>query len=413
MADQWRARSLHTCPNGERAFGQDGHLGILNNSEGTIEIRSIWLANASGNQGFDAPSSPTTGVSRYRITRCSAMSGGEAVNPSKMDTDSADLPSQVLIRLKPEATFGDYIRFVGDTPGVPQAAVVMTSWNTYASKGQNSATFFDSTADVGVQPVVLREGQGLVIADSPNQTLAHLQMGEFIIRVSGTGATYSIFTDRMCTRENGAEVPALGVFNGSGSGVVLEVYQIFSPDIGNSDLNISGQNVRISHLDTIADGEDVMPVANDTDDSLPAGITIRKNFTMRPPRPGLTDNELTDVSSATNMINVSASNLFAILGAYYRSGLIRHVARGPWFPITPFNMETTSGGRNLYYAGPGQTGIVLRKGQGIGIASCSWTNASILVFLLSTYSNLDIAVEFTYTAPAASGGGGGSFTFVG
>jgi hypothetical protein len=424
MADTWRVRTLRTQHADSTLFGSDGLFGIVNNSANSvIGIRSISIQSPSGLTGVDTPTTVlNSGIGRYRLFRISGMSGGgDIVSSVKFDLDDANLPAEVVCRSKPDTvTESGELRFVGDLPGISTAMAALNGgWSSHipATRRVNTSDIFNANAATGTTKIVLREGEGVAIIEAETQSVSHLQMGAIAIRNVSTGALYTYFQPEMNTRESGAN-PALAVFNGVGSGVVLEVVHVNLFDLGMADiLNTLYSLCRICKLnrfDTATDGVALTPIPHDTDNaSLPSGIDIRKNFKMYPQtvnQEQYNTLNLFDISANAQQ-TVSTPVTVARVTESYRSGFLRSFFRDPFADVIPVRCELSVGRTVLVYGG-GSTGnqvLKLRPKQGLGVGY-GWSPDPLglnnhMSYTTHTYNNMDISCEFTVEdGPPPSGG---------
>jgi hypothetical protein len=132
-------------------------LGVFNGagSGRILRVYRVWVLN---NQ-----TTAVTGVlTNWSLRRTSAQSGGTAITPTKHDTASSNLPAQVLV-----AT-GGTVTLTSD--------VAFRTWmwsNDEPTAGSGTSDEFeclvpltcvwDSTGDANIEPIVLREGQGISV----------------------------------------------------------------------------------------------------------------------------------------------------------------------------------------------------------------------------------------------------------
>lgn len=140
-------------------------LGVFNGSGSgrIVRVYRVWVLN---NQ-----TSAVTGVlTTWAIRRTSAQSGGTALTPVKHDTTSENFPAQVAVAtgatvtLTSDAPFRTFM-WSNDEPAVSSAVSdelecivpLMCMW--------------DSTGDPNLEPIVLREGQGVSIHHTGSTTV--------------------------------------------------------------------------------------------------------------------------------------------------------------------------------------------------------------------------------------------------
>jgi len=243
-----------------------GLLGIKNTSGFDVEVRHILMETNMGRDTADS----TNPQPIYRLT---ALTGGTALSVNKHDTTNAALPSQVSVVTHPDSfTRTDYISGPGQLAGTKLASPTIFGSRVGTARMGIVAGWFHSATFV--QPMVLREGQG--------------QYGSIYIRNQATGATYSAFVRPVPIAEQDVMI---AVFNGTGSGVILEVLWVESNDIGYGGENTtedtglfigttlsSTYGYRIVKCADLVEGEAVTPLAMDTTNAaLDSHITFWKN----------------------------------------------------------------------------------------------------------------------------------------
>lgn len=209
---------------------QDGLACIFNNhsdTSATIDIRRIRLIPVSGQNA--------TGAGTLTIDRISAISGGDDVAVSKHDTASDDLPAEVLIRSIPNSvTITETLRRVGETPMfnslLAGACIVRAPSRGLGSARTHADDLFRFPTSSNVERIILREGEGLAICEDVF-SVPHAGACGFCIRDATSGACYTI-RSRDVRRRAIADLAHIAVFNGSGSGVVLEIFNIQYPEEG-------------------------------------------------------------------------------------------------------------------------------------------------------------------------------------
>lgn len=132
-------------------------LGIFNGvgSGRIVRVYRVWVLN---NQ-----TAGVTGVlTTWTMRRTTAQSGGTAITPTKHDTTSETAPAQCLFATGPTATLSSDVAlrawmWSNDEPAVSSA----TSDEFETLVPLNCV--WDSTGDANIEPLVLREGQGVSI----------------------------------------------------------------------------------------------------------------------------------------------------------------------------------------------------------------------------------------------------------
>jgi hypothetical protein len=148
------------------AFGNNkSMLGIFNGSGSgrILRIFRVWVLN---NQ-----TAGVTGVlTTWELKRSSAQSAGTAITPTKHDTNSESMPAQVAIATGATVT---------QTSDVALRAWVWSNDEPAASSATSDELeclvplncVWDSTGDSNIEPIVLREGQGLDVRHSGSTTV--------------------------------------------------------------------------------------------------------------------------------------------------------------------------------------------------------------------------------------------------
>lgn len=184
-----------------------------------------------------------TAAQTWGIQRLSAMSGGEDVSGdvAPLDTNNSAIPSQVLFRDGPSITVtGQVLRRTLDFP-------LLNTTRAYAFPAYRNAGFNDSLVSTqksltDCQGQVLREGQGLGILTTGSTGRENYVLAiQAFIDISGQ--TY-MFRKLVQTSAWGA---MLGIFNDSGSGVVVTVR-----DINVVEVATDGVGLRRYELGTIS-----------------------------------------------------------------------------------------------------------------------------------------------------------------
>jgi len=148
------------------AFGNNkSMLGIFNGSGSgrIIRVFRVWVLN---NQ-----TAGVTGVlTTWELKRSSAQSAGTAITPTKHDTNSESMPAQVAVATGATVTQTSDValrRFMwsNDEPAASSA----TSDELECLVPLNCV--WDSTGDSNIEPIVLREGQGLDVRHSGSTTV--------------------------------------------------------------------------------------------------------------------------------------------------------------------------------------------------------------------------------------------------
>jgi hypothetical protein len=269
----WIAHSVFTPESDYNIpMSTDGIIGIQNNDpHAQVEIREIFFRPhmISGRALMQQPSSILQAygyqLSHHALYRVSSVSGGSSLTAIKHSPESADIPSQVAVKLRPtSATLGDFLRKVTDIPGVlnPQTATSnFSSQMAVAVTGKHVL----SNISAFVNPIVLREGEGLGLVVN-NGSSPHIQWGFITLRNQSTGACYHCWTKDLVPLDSADGRCMLSVVNGSGSGVVLEAF-IHTLDAGISQDNypsyMIGGSFRIQQCAALQNGVAITPYCLD------------------------------------------------------------------------------------------------------------------------------------------------------
>jgi hypothetical protein len=142
-------------------FASNKSMAGLFNGAGSgrvLRVYRVWVLN---NQ-----TAAVTGVlTTFTLRKTSAQTGGTAIVPTKHDTASATLPAQVA------SATGATVTLTGD---VALRAFVWSNDEPSASTGTSDEfetliplnCVWDSTGDANIEPIVLREGQGISVHHS-------------------------------------------------------------------------------------------------------------------------------------------------------------------------------------------------------------------------------------------------------
>lgn len=140
-------------------------LGLLNGSGSSriVRVKRIWVLN---NQ-----TSGVTGVlTTWELRRSSAQSGGTSQTPVKHDSNSESIPAQVLsatgatVTDTSDAALRRWM-WSNDEP----AAASLTNDETECIVPLNCV--WDSTGDSDIEPIVLREGEGVSVKHTGSTTV--------------------------------------------------------------------------------------------------------------------------------------------------------------------------------------------------------------------------------------------------
>lgn len=256
--------------------GFDGLAALMNNSTvpsgvqvAVTDVRVYFPSgfnsdqtNILGNQGI---------LSLERIT---ASSGGASISPVKFDTSASGLPSQVQFNLFPISvtTSGTFRRF-GDafSMGMTQTinfqgqfrapGIIDSNDHSGRTAEGHDAWHADGVSDT--EPLILNEGEGLAVIKRA-YGVCQSHHWQVVVKVVSTTNVY-----RFPVADAGSPY-CLGdavwsLMNNTGSGVVLQVYIVSMPDLGESNI----PRFRLCRIYGINEGGvAVTPVAHDTANSI-------------------------------------------------------------------------------------------------------------------------------------------------
>jgi len=317
----------------------------------------------------------TTTPTKLSLNRITALTGGETISPIKMDSVSADLPSQVSIVKNAGSVTNTGVQY-RDQLGFQNLSIAalrgLATPLFGSGMGHNAISAFSngllySLHDANVQGIVLREGQGISLNTSSvapqNYPL------EISFYVNNGSACYLV-------REvvNRSANPSLmAILNGSGSGVVLTVGRIQITQIKTDDI------LPMFTVETITgtyEGQDISVVKMDSlNEDIPAGVKVKKNCTVTQVNAdaslGGRKKESGDLA-----LRRRASSPFGVSPAL-ASGIIPFMnKRQAVFDFSP-TVDTDGG-------------LVLREGEGIAIMqrpnASAWGNYEVLVYFTNVYS---------------------------
>jgi hypothetical protein len=144
------------------AFGNNKSMAAILNGSGSgriIRIKRIWVLN---NQ--------TTGVTgvltTWTLKRSSAQSAGTAVTPTKHDTSSENMPAQVLVATGATVTQTSDVAFRTWVWSNDEPAASTGTSDEFECLVPLNCVWDSATGDADLEPIVLREGQGIDVRHS-------------------------------------------------------------------------------------------------------------------------------------------------------------------------------------------------------------------------------------------------------
>ena len=401
MATTWQAQTLTTSFYDAMLPGTMGFLGIYNNSNYTIDIIDITVNLASPARLFVAGGS-LVGTNTYQLRLIDSVpTGGTSESVIKLDTDSADLPDEVLILNKPDVASSSLLRQIPNNPGIQPTLNGLTT-NSMIGGKINTAEFIN-TKDV--QKIALNEGQGISIFEETSP-FPHMQNAEIGFTVRSTGASYVVMITDLSTREG--PLCAFALYNGTGSGVVLDVNYVNVYDIGgiNTGTTLIG-GVRIGNINSFIDGVDITPSAFDSNSTFPSGITVRKNFSMNPYNCNGTTQVIDTLYNTVSPNITSVEGVRSVAYSVFSTGMYRYLMKWPHEKGNLLRELDVAG--NILHTNS-TTRIKLRRGDGIGIgydgipSTTGFGNTALLNLFSNVMNNYNVGITFNIVEPLSTEG---------
>jgi len=389
---------------------EDGLLAIFNNETADdrryFELISLRVSPSAPLSNNTASVGKPGSLSIRRIT---AVSGGDSITPIKMDTADAALPAQVLIRNDPDSvTATDVFRRIADAPAYSLTATnLQFSSRTYGGsmvthQKSHFADIFRGGESVNVEPIILREGEGVGLFQDAYGTQHSMQTAA-VVTDTATGATYICRSTNLSTDRRLNEA-VLAIFNGTGSGVVLAVRLWVLPEDGEAVLTPGLRLCRIAGL--ALGGDTVTPILPDTSKSVPSALqVVGGSF-----QPVIAGEWQADYYSTHGLAFGSGATLQVWNKAQIDAGTFSRSTRAQDFRA----IGETSGMRigtmddDLMFSAKAGEGIIIKPGDGLGlvagrdVASVGGTQA---IGNNSTFINFDIEAVLLHYPPPAGGGG--------
>jgi hypothetical protein len=219
----------------------------------------------------------TTAITNLDFTRITAYTGGENIlTPQKHDSNNDNLPSQV-VAVEDAATITSTIIEHRRIVNLPFYSASQTTLNrpgtltpgaTKEGLSPSNFLYFNFSKASAVQGIILREGEGFAIAPKSNlvyQTVRYKAIIKF--RKVSNNHCYSI--SEMITTQGNA-VPIV-LFNGSGSGVVLEIYQVDLIEVGVNTVPYLFSVEKIEGINTNSEFDDSVIASLDTNNESLSG----------------------------------------------------------------------------------------------------------------------------------------------
>ena len=222
-------------------------------------------------------------IKRY-FNRITAVSGGYNLPYRKASLGNADLPSQVGLVRRP-----DGVTFVANSTMrsliMCPISIMGLSYRTGGRIGglgsmTGTSDIWTTSRDTRVQGIILREGEGFAFGSSnPSQPVYPFSFWLTVtLRNTANNQTYHVFT-QIAPEE--MKESSFAIFNGSGSGITLEIVDMELCDLGDTvtTLPLSASYLRfIRTCGHDGGGMALTPVSNNTADAIPNSLDIRRNY---------------------------------------------------------------------------------------------------------------------------------------
>jgi len=385
---------------------EDGLLAIFNN-ETVDERRYFELVSLRV-----SPSAPVSNniaaigrAGSLSVKRITAVSGGDQLTPTKMDTSGASLPAQVLIRNDPDSvTATDVFRRIADAPAYSlTVANTQFSSRTYGGsmmthQKSHMADIFRGGESANVEPIILREGEGIGLFQDAYGSQHSMQTAAVVTNIS-TGATYicrssDLSTDRRLNESNFA------IFNGTGSGVVLAVKLWVLPMDGEAVMNPSLRLCRISGISQ--GGNTVTPILPDTSKTVPSALVV-KSGPLQPRIAGEWQSDYYETHGLAFAGGITVWNKLQLDAGTFSRTLMTNIF--PAIGEVKIGMQRSALDNDLLFdAKPGQ-GILIKPGDGFALVSGTTvaSGGTQAVNSSSTFINYDIQAVLLHYPPTVSG----------
>ena len=262
-----------TAVTGHPYMTQPSPLAIFNSQGSGVKAR-IKLMNLRPLSGANALTSVIA------IQKITAFTGGIEDTAFKFDSVNDNLPSQVKSVYSPSS-----VTLVANSAlrktmtlclqnKTRALARLCCSANGDTRSGMDAGEFVRLTGDTAVTGYILREGEGIALVYKANAP-AHGFTVNIRIKNQSNGQCYRydyVLEPRFMINE----VPCL-VFNGTDSGIVIEVEKIQIREIGTDEIVQADYSIIDGIMGEECSGSDGSFFMADSTDTLPSGILIKKN----------------------------------------------------------------------------------------------------------------------------------------
>lgn len=146
-------------------FGNNKSMAGIFNGSGSGRVLRVKRVYVLNNQ-----TTPVTGVlTMFEVRRSTAQSGGTSVTPTKHDTASENMPAQVLTAHGATVTSSGVLRRFAWSNDEPTAST--STWDEFECVPTFMCMFDAATGDTDLEPLVLREGEGVDVRHTLTSTV--------------------------------------------------------------------------------------------------------------------------------------------------------------------------------------------------------------------------------------------------
>jgi hypothetical protein len=392
---------------------EDALLAIENtatDARAYFEVVSLRVSPAAPTSAGPAGATMTNRSGSLFIYRVSAVTGGDAVTPIKMDTADSSFPAQVTVVTNPNSvTTTALFRRINDAPAYsPLTANTQFSSRTYGGsmvthQKSHYADIWRGGESADVEPIILRAGEGIALVQE-RFGIQHSMITAAVVTNTATGATYVCRSaDAGTDRTIGGALFA--VMNGSGSGVTLAVKLMFLPADGEAVLTPPLRLCRMSGM--AMEGDAVTPISPDTSKTAPSSLKV----TSGPLQIGIPGEWQADIYTTHGLAySGTGATLAAWLKAQLDAGTFTRKSYTNIFPDVgvgaAIGMQSSTMDDALIFTAKPGSGIVIKPGQGLALVGgrTAVVGEIPLQGAASTFHNYDIEATILYYPPPAGGG---------
>jgi hypothetical protein len=263
------------------------------------------------------------------------------------------------------------------------------------------ADIFRGGENANVEPIILREGQGVGLFQDTYGTQHSMQTSATVTNFS-TGATYICRSTDLSTDRRLGEA-TFAIFNGTGSGVVLAVRLWVLPINGEAVLTPGLRLCRIAGL--AMGGDTVTPILPDTSKSVPAALSIKSGSFQ----PVIAGEWQADYYQTHGLVfQNSASALQGWNKAQIDAGTFSRSTRAQDFRAIGEipGMRAGTMDDDLLFSAKAGEGIIIKPGTGLGLVAGRdvASGGTQAIGNTSTFINFDIEAVILHYPPPAGGG---------